>query len=249
MTAHFDYLLRLGDNALILGQRLSEWCGHGPVLEEDIALANIALDLIGQARLLLAHAGKLEGAGRDEDQLAFLRIESQYRNLTMLELPNQDFARTVVRNLLFSAYQLHLWEALQRSNDAELAAIAAKSVKETRYHLRHASDWVVRLGDGTEESHRRAQAALDTLWPFTAECFAPDETERAVATAGIGVEGAALEAAWNATVRPFLDEATLSIPQASPFRSRGRLGAHTEHMGHLLSELQYLQRAYPGAQW
>jgi ring-1,2-phenylacetyl-CoA epoxidase subunit PaaC len=249
MTAHFDYVLRLGDNALILGQRLSEWCGHGPVLEEDIALANIALDLIGQARLLLAHAGKLEGAGRDEDQLAFLRIESQYRNLTMLELPNQDFARTVLRNLLFSAYQLHLWEALQRSNDAELAAIAAKSVKETRYHLRHASDWVVRLGDGTEESHRRAQAALDTLWPFTAECFAPDETERAVAAAGIGVEGAALEAAWNATVRPLLDEATLSIPQASPFRSRGRLGAHTEHMGHLLSELQYLQRAYPGAQW
>jgi ring-1,2-phenylacetyl-CoA epoxidase subunit PaaC len=249
MTAHFDYVLRLGDNALILGQRLSEWCGHGPVLEEDIALANIALDLIGQARLLLAHAGKLEGAGRDEDQLAFLRIESQYRNLTMLELPNQDFARTVVRNLLFSAYQLHLWEALQRSQDAELAAIAAKSLKETRYHLRHASDWAIRLGDGTEQSHQRAQAAVDTLWPYTAEFFAPDETEQSVAASGIGVEAAALEPAWNATVRPLLDEATLSIPQASPFRSRGRLGVHTEHMGHLLSELQYLQRAYPGAQW
>jgi ring-1,2-phenylacetyl-CoA epoxidase subunit PaaC len=249
MTAHFDYFLRLGDNALVLGQRLSEWCGHGPVLEEDIALTNIALDLIGQARLLLAHAAKLEGAGRDEDQLAFLRTESQYRNLTMLELPNQDFGRTVVRNLLFSAYQLHLWEALQASRDSALAAIAAKSLKESRYHLRHASDWVVRLGDGTEESHARSQTALDTLWPYTAEFFAPDETERAVAAAGIGVEGASLEAGWTGTVRPILEEATLALPQASPFRSRGRLGVHTEHMGHLLSELQYLQRTYPGTQW
>jgi ring-1,2-phenylacetyl-CoA epoxidase subunit PaaC len=249
MTAHFDYVLRLGDNALILGQRLSEWCGHGPVLEEDIALANIALDLIGQARLLLSHAGQLEGAGRDEDRLAFLRTESEYRNLTMLELPNQDFGRTVVRNLLFSAYQVHLWEALRRSRDSDLAAIAAKSLKEARYHLRHAADWVVRLGDGTEDSHHRAQAALDALWPYTAEFFALDETERTVAAAGIGLEGGALEAAWSATVRPTLEQATLSIPAASPFRSRGRLGVHTEHMGHLLSELQYLQRTYPEAQW
>jgi len=249
MTAHFDYVLRLGDNALILGQRLSEWCGHGPVLEEDIALANIALDLIGQARLLLAHAGRLEGAGRDEDQLAFLRAESDYRNLTMLELPNQDFARTVVRNLLFSACQVHLWGALQGSHDRDLAAIAAKSLKEARYHLRHAGDWVVRLGDGTDESHRRAQAALEILWPYTAEFFAPDDTERTVAAAGVGVEGAALEVAWTATVCPILEEATLSIPPASPFRSRGRLGVHTEHLGHLLSELQYLQRTFPEAQW
>jgi ring-1,2-phenylacetyl-CoA epoxidase subunit PaaC len=249
MTAHFDYVLRLGDSALILGQRLSEWCGHGPVLEEDIALANVALDLIGQARLLLAHAGTLEGAGRDEDRLAFLRTESEYRNLTMLELPNQDFGRTVMRNLLFSAYEVHLWDALQRSRDGDLAAIAGKSLKEARYHLRHAADWVVRLGDGTDESHRRTQAALDALWPYTAEFFAPDETERAVCAAGIGVEGAALEAAWNATVRPTLEEATLAVPQASPFRSRGRLGVHTEHLGHLLSELQYLQRTYPEAQW
>lgn len=249
MTAHFDYVLRLGDNALILGQRLSEWCGHGPVLEEDIALANIALDLIGQARLLLSHAARLEGAGRDEDRLAFLRTEPEYRNLTMLELPNQDFGHTVMRNLLFGAYQVRLWEALQRSHDSDLAAIAAKSSKEARYHLRHAADWVVRLGDGTEESHRRAQAALDALWPYTAEFFAPDETERTVAAAGVGVEGAVLEEAWNATVHATLEEATLSVPPASPFRSGGRLGLHTEHLGHLLSELQYLQRTYPDAQW
>jgi ring-1,2-phenylacetyl-CoA epoxidase subunit PaaC len=167
----------------------------------------------------------------------------------MLELPNQDFGRTVMRNLLFSAYEVHLWDALQRSRDGDLAAIAGKSLKEARYHLRHAADWVVRLGDGTDESHRRTQAALDALWPYTAEFFAPDETERAVCAAGIGVEGAALEAAWNATVRPTLEEATLAVPQASPFRSRGRLGVHTEHLGHLLSELQYLQRTYPEAQW
>jgi ring-1,2-phenylacetyl-CoA epoxidase subunit PaaC len=249
MSAHLEYLLRLGDNALILGQRLSEWCGHGPVLEEDIALANLALDLIGQARLLLTHAAQIEGAGRDEDQLAFLRNEAQYRNLTLVELPNQDFAHTVVRNLLFSAYQQELWAALQRSADAELAAIAAKSAKETRYHLRHASDWVIRLGDGTEQSHALTQAALDSLWPYTAEFFAADVTEQEVAAAGIGVEGASLEPGWNALIRPVLDEATLSVPPTSPFRSRGRIGVHTEHMGHLLSELQYLQRAYPGAKW
>jgi ring-1,2-phenylacetyl-CoA epoxidase subunit PaaC len=249
MNAHFEYLLRLGDNALILGQRLSEWCGHGPVLEEDIALANIALDLIGQARLLLSHAAQVEGAGRDEDRLAFLRVEAQYRNLTLVELPNQDFARTVVRNLLFSAYQEQLWAALQGSSDAQLAAIAAKSAKETRYHLRHASDWVVRLGDGTVQSHALTQAALDAVWPYTAELFAPDGTEREVAAAGIGVEGASLEQGWGALVRPVLDEARLSVPPASAFRSRGRLGLHSEHMGHLLSEMQYMQRAYPDAQW
>jgi ring-1,2-phenylacetyl-CoA epoxidase subunit PaaC len=249
MSAHLEYLLRLGDSALILGQRLSEWCGHGPVLEEDIALTNIALDLIGQARLLLTHAARIEGAGRDEDQLAFLRTEAQYRNLTLVELPNLDFGHTVMRNLLFSAYQLDLWTALQRSVDPELAAIAAKSAKETRYHLRHASDWVVRLGDGTQQSHARAQAALDALWPYTAEFFAPDATEQEVAAAGIGVEGASLEPGWSALVRPVLEEATLTVPPASPFRSRGRLGVHTEHIGHLLTEMQYLQRVYPGAQW
>ena len=177
----FAYVLRLADSPLILGQRLSEWCGHGPILEEDLALTNVALDLIGQARLLLAHAGALEGAGRDEDQLAFLRTESDYRNFTLVELPNGDFAETVMRNLLFNAYQLHLWEALRQSSDHELAAIAAKSVKETRYHLRHAADWTVRLGDGTEESHARAQSALDRLWPYTLELFASDAVDETAA--------------------------------------------------------------------
>jgi ring-1,2-phenylacetyl-CoA epoxidase subunit PaaC len=248
-TARFDYVLRLADSPLILGQRLSEWCGHGPVLEEDLALTNVALDLIGQARLLLAYAGKLENKGRDEDQLAFLRAESEYRNFTLVELPNGDFGRTVMRNLLFGAYQQHLWETLQRSGDSELAAIAAKSVKEARYHLRHAMDWTLRLGDGTEESHARMQAALEALWPYTAEFFAADALDEAAVADGIGVAAACLQGPWDDTVRPLLEEATLRIPQNTPFRSRGKHGVHSEHMGHLLTEMQYMQRAYPGLQW
>ncbi len=176
-TAHLDYVLRIADSALILGQRLSEWCGHGPVIEEDIALTNTALDLIGQARLLLTHAGSLEGRGRDEDALAFLRAEHEYRSLTICELPNEDFGRTSLRNCLFAAFQMQLWQALAGSGDAQLAAIAGKSAKETRYHLQHASDWTVRLGDGTEESHARMQRALDYLWPYTAEFFSPTATD------------------------------------------------------------------------
>ena len=248
-SAKFQYVLRLADNPLILGQRLSEWCGHGPVLEEDLALANIALDLIGQARLLLGYAGTLEGDGRDEDQLAFLRAERDYRNFTLVELPNGDFGVTVVRNLLFNAYQANLWEALGKSNDSELAAIAGKSIKETRYHLQHAADWTVRLGDGTDESHARAQSALDQLWPYTAEFFTQDPLDEAAAADGYGVTGAALETGWEAAVRPVLEEATLRVPDRTPFRSRGRLGVHSEHMGHLLAEMQYMQRAYPGLQW
>ncbi len=248
-TTRFDYVLCLADNPLILGQRLSEWCGHGPVLEEDLALTNVALDLIGQARLLLAHAGKLEGKGRGEDQLAFLRAESEYRNFTLVELPNGDFGRTVTRNLLFGAYQLHLWEALQRSRDSELAAIAGKSIKESRYHLRHAVDWTVRLGDGTEESHARMQAALDLLWPYTGEFFAADALDEAAAADGFGVPAGSLQGPWEDTVRPVLGEATLRIPEPTPFRSRGKGGMHSEHMGHLLAEMQYMQRTYPGLQW
>lgn len=248
-TAPFEYVLRLADNPLILGQRLSEWCGHGPVLEEDLALTNMALDLIGQARLLLTYGGKVEGKGRDEDQLAFLRSEPEFRNVTLVELPNGDFSRTVTRNLLFSAYQSLLWGALERSRDRELAAIAAKSGKETRYHLRHACDWVVRLGDGTEESHRRTQAALEELWPYTAELFAPDTVEDEAAALGVGIIGASLESAWEASVRAVLLEATLQVPARTPFRSRGKDGVHSEHMGHLLTEMQYLQRTHPGAQW
>lgn len=246
---HFEYVIRLADSALILGQRLSEWCGHAPVLEEDLALANMALDLIGQSRLLLARAGHLEGAGRDEDQLAFLRPESEYRNVTLVELPNADFGRTVVRNFLFSAYQLELWQSLMTSQDTELAAIAEKSLKESRYHLRHSADWVVRLGDGTAESHARAQTALDYLWPYTAELFAPDAVEDAVVRTGIAVAGATFEADWTESVQPVLAQATLTIPARTEFRSRGKQGMHSEFMGHLLTEMQYLQRAYPGARW
>jgi ring-1,2-phenylacetyl-CoA epoxidase subunit PaaC len=246
---HIEYLLRLADNPLILGQRLSEWCGHAPVLEEDLALANMALDLIGQARLLLTHASAREGGGRDEDQLAFLRSEREFRNCTLVELPNGDFARTVLRNFLFDAYQLPLWEALRASSDAQLAAIAAKSIKETRYHLRHAADWVVRLGGGTEESHGRMQVGLDYLWPYTAELFTADTVEEAAAAAGLGVTGSSLQARWETTVLPVLEEAALPTPTRTPFLSQGKLGVHSEHMGHLLAEMQYMQRAYPGAQW
>jgi ring-1,2-phenylacetyl-CoA epoxidase subunit PaaC len=247
--AHTDYLLRLGDSALILGQRLSEWCGHGPILEEDLALTNIALDLIGQARLLLSHAGNVEGLGRDEDQLAFLRPESQFRNVTLVELPNGDFGDTTMRNFLFFALQAALWPALEGSTDAELAGIAAKSAKETRYHLAHAADWVVRLGDGTAQSHARVQAALDRLWPYAAEFFVDVPGDEVLADQGVGVPWSTLQPAWEATVVPVLHEATLTIPAASPFRSRGKFGVHSEHMGHLLAEMQYLQRTYPGARW
>jgi ring-1,2-phenylacetyl-CoA epoxidase subunit PaaC len=248
-NTRFDYVLRLADSPLILGQRLSEWCGHGPILEEDLALTNVALDLIGQARLLLAHACVLEGAGHDEDQLAFLRTESDYRNFTLVELPNGDFAATVMRNLLFNAYQLHLWEGLRQSNDHELAAIAGKSVKETRYHLRHAADWTVRLGDGTDESHARVQSALDRQWPYTLEFFASDAVDEAAAADGYGVAAAPLESRWEAAVRPVLEEATLHVPERTPFLSQGKRGVHSEHMGHLLSEMQHMQRTYPGSQW
>lgn len=248
-TAHFQYILRLADNALILGQRLSEWSGHAPVLEEELAMANIALDLIGQSRLLFAHAGRLEAKGRDEDQLAFLRVEPQYRNLVLVELPNADFGRTVLRNFLYSAFQLQLWQALLPSRDVELAAIAEKSLKETRYHAQHSADWVLRLGDGTEESHARTQAALDYLWPYTAEFFSADAVDDEVGAAGLGVAWSTLEPAWEAAVGPLLKEATLDVPTRSGFRSRGKLGVHSEYMGHLLTEMQYLQRAYPGARW
>ena len=248
-AAHLDYLLRIADSALILGQRLSEWCGHGPVIEEDIALANTALDLIGQARLLLTHAGNLEGRGRDEDALAFLRAEPEYRNLTICELPNEDFGRTCLRNFLFAAFQMPLWQALASSSDAQLAAIAGKSVKETRYHLQHAADWTVRLGDGTDESHARMQRALDYLWPYTAEFFSPSPTDEQVQAAGIGPAWSSLAKGWEASVLPVLEAATLKVPAAMAFLSRGKEGRHSEHMGHLLAEMQYLQRTYPGARW
>lgn len=247
--AHVEYVLRLADNDLILSQRLSEWCGHAPVLEEELALANIALDLMGRARLLLNHAAALQGEGRDEDQLAFLRVEAQYRNVTLVELPNADFARTVLRNFLYASFQLELWQALLLSQDRELAAIAQKSAIETRYHVRHSADWVIRLGDGTDESHLRAQNALDYVWPYTAEFFSADSVDDEVAARGIGVAWPTLELAWQAAVERVLQEATLAVPARSGFCSCGKLGLHSEFMGSLLTQMQYLQRTYPGARW
>lgn len=256
---HIEYLLRLGDSTLVLGQRLAEWCGHGPVLEEDIALANIALDLLGQARLIYAHAGRLEGRGRDEDAFAYFRDVPEYRNATLAELPNSgvasagaapaDYALTMARNLLFGAYHCELWQALADSADRDLAAIAAKSLKEARYHLRHAADWIVRFGDGTVESHARAQRALDALWPYTHELFETDTVETAVAQHGIGVESARLRPGWRAIVGAILEEATLAVPADTAFRSAGKLGRHSEHLGYLLAEMQSLARAHPGAAW
>lgn len=248
-AAHPRYVLRIADGSLILAQRLAEWCGHGPVLEEDIALTNIALDLLGQARLLLSHAGRLEDRGRDEDALAYLRDEAEFLNPTLVELPNGDFAQTVLRGFFYASWQQALWEPLLASRDTTLAAIAAKSRKETRYHCEHLAEWVIRLGDGTAESHARTQSALHYLHPYVAELFAPEDDDAAAAAAGIGPEPATLRAAWDAAVLPVLAEATLEVPAATPFRSTGRRGRHSEHLGFLLAEMQSLARAHPGARW
>lgn len=248
-TNAVQYVLRIADTALILAQRLSEWCGHAPALEEDIALANIALDLLGQARALLAHAGVLEGRGRDEDQLAFLREEREYRNVTLVELPRGDFAVTTVRNAMMATFFKLLWQRLATSSDAELAAIAGKAVKEARYHQQHAADWVVRLGDGTAESRARTDRALQDVWPYGAELFADDEIEEHAAAVGIGPRWSELQEPWRAEMDQILAAATLTAPAATPFLSTGKLGRHSEHMGRVLAELQYLQRAYPGGTW
>jgi len=244
-----QYLLRLGDTCLILGQRLASWCGHGPVLEEDIALANIALDLVGQARALLTRAGQVEGCGHDEDQLAFLREERDYFNVTLVELPRGDFAFTMVRNAIVATLLKLLWERLLGSSDTELAAIAGKAVKEARYHQQHAADWVVRLGDGTPESRRRTEAALTALWRYTPELFVADAVEEAACAAGLGPRWAELQPAWRAEMAQILAAAGLSCPKETAFRSTGKQGVHSEHMGFILTDMQYLQRAYPGGQW
>jgi ring-1,2-phenylacetyl-CoA epoxidase subunit PaaC len=248
-TPLFEHALRLADDALLLGHRLSEWCGRAPTLEEDMALANIGLDLIGQARSLYAYAGEVEGAGRDEDRLAYLRDNGEYRNLLLVELPNGDFAQTIVRQLLYSAFMVPFWERLEGSKDQSLAAIAAKSVKEARYHLRHAAEWVIRLGDGTDESRGRTVAALGELWPWTGELFEQDAAERALVEAGVAVDRAALKPVWDATVDRVLAEATLTRPADGWMQTGGRRGVHTEHLGYILAELQHLQRSHPGAVW
>jgi len=244
-----EYLLRLGDDRLILGHRMSEWTGHGPILEEDIATANIALDLIGQASQLLKLAGETEGKGRDENALAYFRDGTQFRNCLLVELPKGDFGDTMVRQFLFDAQSVLVLDELTRCGHAELAAIAAKAIKEDKYHLRHSSEWVVRLGDGTDESHARVQASLDRLWKYTDELFATDEVDRAVAAAGVSIDMAGIKARWDTIVNDVLGRATLTRPADGPMQRGGRRGRHTEHIGHLLATMQSVARAHPGATW
>src|SRR6202795_1551557 len=243
------YALRRADDALILGHRLSEWCGHAPAMEEDMALANMVCDLLGQARGLYSYAAEVEGKGNDEDKFAYLRDVRQYRNLLLLEQPNGDFARTMARQFFYAAFADLYWRAMMKSTDPTLAAIAAKSEKESAYHVRHSSEWMVRLGDGTEESHARAQAAIDDLWAYTGEMFHIDERGAALIDAGIAADPASLHPQWLKTVSDIVSEATLALPKNDWMQQGGRNGRHSEHLGHLLSELQSMQRTFPGATW
>lgn len=243
------YCLRLGDDALILAQRLCEWSARSPQLEEDVALMNLALDLLGQSRSLLTLAGTREGAGRDEDDLAFLRDEPEFRNAQIMELDNGDFGRTMARQLLVSAYSLPLWQALESSADLDLAAVAGKAVKEVAYHLDHARTWVVRLGDGTPESHRRVQAGLDEVWPYAFELFEVDDLLARLIETGVAADPAALQPVWRRTVEDVLAEATLAVPETTWRPTGGRRGTHTEAFGYLLAELQHLHRSHPGVSW
>ncbi len=245
----FEYLLRLGDNNLILSQRLSAWCGHGPVLEEDIALANIALDLLGQARMWLTLAGEVEGKGRDEDKLAYLRNENQFRNVLLVEQPNGNFADTMGRQFYYDQWNYLLLNQLQKSADTRIAAIAEKSFKEVSYHVRRSSEWVVMLGDGTDESHTKIQQAMDKLWPYTGELFAMDAIDNELAAKGIACDMSVLRHDWQQRIAATLKEATLNMPAAEWMQSGGKQGKHSEGFGFLLAEMQVLQRTYPGANW
>jgi len=247
-TPLMRFALRRADDAVILGHRLSEWCGHAPTPEEDMALANMGLDLLGQARSLYGYSAEIEGAGHDEDDLAYLRDAPQFQNLLLVEQPNGDFAVTIVRQFLYAAYVDPWWRAMMASQDPTLAAIAAKAEKETAYHLRHASEWLIRLGDGTSESHRRAQAALDQLWPYVREMFEPSGEAELVAS-GIAADPAALRPGFDAMVASVLDQATLRCPPGAWAQRGGRQGRHSEHLGFLLAEMQHLQRSHPGAKW
>ena len=247
--ADVQYLLRIGDTCLILAQRLGEWCGHAPALEEDIAMTNMALDLVGQARALLTRAGQIEGRAHAEDQLAFLRDERDYFNATLVELPRGDFAFSVLRNAMVATLLKLLWERLATSSDEEVAAIAGKAVKEARYHQQHSADWVVRLGDGTAESNARMNAALKELWRFVPELFASDAVDEEARASGLGPAWSELRETWFAEMGSVLEEATLAVPAESAFLSTGKRGVHSEHMGYILAEMQHLQRAYPGGVW
>ena len=246
---HFEFVLRLADGSLVLSQRLSEWCGHGPVLEADIAFTNIALDLLGQARLLYAHAASLEGAGRDEDAFAYWRDDHEFRNPTLVEVPNGDFGQSVLRAWFYVLYQREIWRALAGSTDATLAAIAEKSARETAYHCTHLGGWVIRLGDGTEESHRRMQAALDYVWPYTRELVSEDTVDKVALDSGLAPGLTTVAEAWTRECNDGLASATLTPPATTRFLSTGRQGRHSEHLGYLLAEMQSLARAHPGARW
>ena len=239
-----DFLLQLADNALILGQRNAEWCGHGPVLEQDIAITNISLDLIGQARLFYQYAADLKADGSTEDSLAYLRTERQFKNCLLVEQPDNDWARTILRQYFFSSFQFLLFRQLEQHPDQQVAAIASKSIKEITYHLRWSSEWVIRLGDGTDESHQRMLKAISELWQYTGEMFIPTQYEKES-----GVDVSALETEWAQHVNNIFAEATLPVPVKTFMHSGGKTGTHTEHLGYMLTELQYLQRTYPGASW
>lgn len=245
----FEYLLRLGDDRLVLGHRLSEWCGHAPILEEDIALANIALDLIGQANLLLTLAAQTEDKERDADALAYLRDAIDYRNVLLVELPKGDFAVTIARQFLFSMFAMLQADALRDSTNKDLGGIAAKMHKEAKYHVRHSGEWMLKLGDGTEESHRRLQSAIDDLWRYSGELFLGDDLERRLADARVAVDSSTLERPWSEHVLDVLRRSGITVPEVKWMQRGGRLGRHTEHLGHMLAEMQVLQRQHPEATW
>lgn len=245
----FEYLLRLGDDRLVLGHRVSEWCGHAPILEEDIALSNIALDLIGQANLWLQLAGQVEAKGRDQDALAYFREAIDFRNVLLVETPNGDFGDTMVRQFFYSMQAMLVLEQLQRSAHTSLAGIAAKAYKESRYHVRHSGEWIIRLGDGTDESHQRVQRSVNDTWRFTGELFEADDVDRRLAAQGIAVDPSVVRDAWHAQVSEVLATATLTVPNAGFSRRGGRAGKHSEHLGHLLAEMQIVARSHPGATW
>lgn len=245
----YTYILSLADNNLILGQRMGEWCGHGPVLEQDIAMTNIALDLIGQARMLFQYAVELKGDGETEDSLAFVRQPREYLNCQLVEQPNENFGHTIMRQFLFDAFNYYNYEALKESNDESLVAIATKALKEVSYHLRCSSEWVIRLGDGTEVSRNKMQTALEDLWMYTGELYTPTKLEKDLSEKGVAPEFSEIEKNWKKKVQDVLREATLSIPESNYMQSGGKEGVHTEHMGFIITELQYMQRTYPNLQW
>ncbi len=245
----FEYLLRLGDNALVLSHRLSEWCGHGPVLEEDLALTNVALDLIGQTQFWLAYAGELEGRGRDADALAYRRDVWDFRNVLLVEQPNGDYAQTTARQFYFDAWHLLVLSALTDSTDPRIAEIAAKALKEVKYHLDRSAMWVVTLGDGTDESHERMQRAIDDLWSYTGELFEVDDVESSLISDGVAADLPRLVEPWRAKVSDTLRQATLDMPETGWMQSGGKKGVHSENLGFILADMQFLQRAYPGATW